>query len=174
MEINIWTDGACNKKGIGGWAYVLICQTADGKEIQRAFRNAASDMTNQRAELAAILAALMNFTQPAKFTIHSDSAYIVNCFLEGWHHKWHRNGWLNSKGEAVANQDLWKQILHHVDKHTVDFVKVKGHSGDEYNDFADEYATRAVQDYIAIQAGESNVREYGRKLGAVYDPNLFP
>jgi len=145
MEIKVYTDGACNNEGIGGWAYVLTCITDSGIQIFRAYYNAGPNMTNQKAELMAVLAALRNFIKPATVTILSDSAYIVNCFQQGWYKKWMRNGWKNSKGDIVANRHLWMQIIHLMDMHNVTYEKVKGHNGDQFNEYADHLAKTAVR-----------------------------
>lgn len=148
MKISVFTDGSCLKSKIGGWAYLLIC-TRDGQEpIYRAYMNAGEDMTNQRAELLAVVSALENFTKPANVTIYSDSAYIVNCFQQCWYAKWELNGYVNSEGKPVANQDLWKRLLAlALHKHHVTFEKVKGHAGHPLNEYVDKLAATAVSLY---------------------------
>lgn len=186
MKIDVYTDGSCNKSYIGGWAYYLECKQGEEIVARRAFRNAAAEMTNQRAELLAVLSAISNFTQPATFAIHSDSAYVVNCFHEGWYVKWLMNGWTNSKGEAVANQGIWARILHEMEKHTIEFIKVKGHNGHVQNEYADELARLAVADYLEQkQASELNLDKPfvenkpkpssldGQLLGVPYDPTPY-
>jgi ribonuclease HI len=37
--------------------------------------------------------------------IFSDSRYAVNCMTD-WVYQWESNGWINSRGEPVVNQDL--------------------------------------------------------------------
>ena len=40
--------------------------------------------------------------------IKTDSKYVIGC-LTDWLEKWEENGWLNSRGSPVSNQDLIKQ-----------------------------------------------------------------
>ena len=40
--------------------------------------------------------------------IYSDSRYAVDC-MNVLIYKWSRNGWINSRGERVANQDLIRE-----------------------------------------------------------------
>jgi ribonuclease HI len=70
--------------------------------------------TNQRAEITAIMLGLemalerygeLDFSPRLNVTIKSDSEYAVECMNE-FIKKWSKNGWINSRGVPVANQDL--------------------------------------------------------------------
>ena len=50
-----------------------------------------------------------------------------------------------SETAPVENQDLWKLLLIHVRKHQVRFIKVKGHSDNQYNNRCDEMAVAAIK-----------------------------
>ena len=134
MTTHVYTDGACSgSPGAGGWAWVTSCDR----------RGYGSDprTTNQRMELLAALDAVQHL--PGDLVIHSDSAYVVNCFLQGWWRKWRAT---NYKNGTVANLDLWKPLIDGVvnrDDGKVTFVKVQGHSGDRMNDLADKFAVAA-------------------------------
>lgn len=59
--------------------------------------------------------------------------------------KWKKNGWTTSKGDAVKNRDLWEDfatLYEAVKEANIDvvFKKVKGHSGNTFNEMADEVA----------------------------------
>lgn len=101
--------------------------------------------TNQQMEIMAAILALRKIktNRPRKVIIRSDSAYVVNCFRDGWIPNWRERGWKNSGGKPVANRALWETLDAWVAIHDVTFEKVKGHSGDRYNDMADELATKA-------------------------------
>jgi ribonuclease HI len=103
--------------------------------------------TNQRMELMAVVAALKALKVTGwEVEVYSDSAYLVNAFGQKWLDKWQQNGWKNSKKEEVANQDLWKELLHLTGKNRVTMKKVKGHAGDEYNERCDQLARQAIKD----------------------------
>ena len=139
-EVIIYTDGACSgNPGPGGWGAVLMYGTA-AREISGGERNT----TNNRMELMAAIQALEALKEPVRVRLHTDSAYIVNCFHQGWHERWQRNGWRNSKKEPVENRDLWERILALTKRHHVEFVKVKGHSNDKWNNRCDELARAAA------------------------------
>lgn len=134
----VYTDGACSgNPGPGGWAWVLA---PDGARWRS---GAAARTTNQRMEVMAVLDALRTFTGPVE--VVSDSAYVVNCFRDRWWAGWLRKGWKNSKGQPVANRDLWEPLIELVRaRGDVTFRWVKGHGGDPLNDLADRYAVEAA------------------------------
>jgi ribonuclease HI len=72
--------------------------------------------------------------------LHSDSAYLVNCFRSRWHENWLRNGWKTKDKKPVGNRDLWEALLRLIEVHDVEWIKVAGHSGDERNERADRLA----------------------------------
>jgi ribonuclease HI len=82
--------------------------------------------------------------EPCRVKVHSDSAYIVNCFKQKWHVKWQKNGWVTASKKPVENKDLWQRLLELMKQHEVEFIKVKGHSDVELNNRCDELARAAV------------------------------
>ncbi len=143
IDLEIYTDGSAKSIGrkiFGGWAFVAI---EDNKEIFRA-ADGVYDTTNQRMELTAVVQALQwaseNRRQNQLVTIHSDSAYIINCYRQQWYKAWQNNGWKNSKGDDVANADLWGEIIPYFSNYWYLFTKVAGHAGDFWNERCDEYA----------------------------------
>lgn len=139
-EVVVYTDGACSHNpGPGGWAAVLIYN-----EYQKEISGGEKETTNNRMELTAVIKALEALKEPCRVKVHSDSAYIVNCFLQKWYVKWERNGWMTSGKKPVENKDLWQRLLQLMKKHEVEFIKVKGHSDVELNNRCDELARAAV------------------------------
>lgn len=132
------TDGACRgNPGPGGWAWASgPSEYASGAE---------GHTTNQRMEIQAVIEALREHPE-GPIEIVSDSTYVVKCFHDSWYVGWRRRGWRNSKGQRVANQDLWEVLLPLAleSGRDVTFSWVKGHSGDRMNDFVDELATAAA------------------------------
>jgi len=145
-KIIIYTDGACSgNPGPGGWGAVLFY----GEHIKE-ISGSEEATTNQRMELTAVIEALKALKVSGwEVTVYSDSAYIVNAFKQGWIENWQKNGWKNSKKEAVANQDLWLNLLALLQKNRVKIEKVKGHAGDEFNERCDQLARAAIKKFIA-------------------------
>lgn len=142
-EITIYTDGACSgNPGAGGWAAVLL-HGENKKEIS----GYASNTTNQRMELTAVLEALKVLKVTGwKVTVYSDSAYVVNAFKQHWIENWQKNGWKNSRKEPVANRELWQELIDLSRKNDFNLQKVKGHAGEEWNERCDELARQAIKD----------------------------
>lgn len=139
-EVVIYTDGACSgNPGPGGYGAVLMAGD-HRKEIS----GGEKETTNQRMELLAVIEALKVLKYPCKVDVYSDSAYLINCFKSRWYVNWEKNGWLNSQKQPVANRDLWEELLGLYRTHKIAFFKVKGHSGDRWNERCDELARAAV------------------------------
>lgn len=141
-KIDIYTDGACSTNGTWDSAYAFVVLEdglhthSEGAYIGKA--------TNNVAELAAVLAGLQYaITIPTKeITIYSDSAYIVNCFNQKWYINWEQNNWQTARKMPVLNQEYWRPIIQ-IYKNSptpINFVKVKGHSGDKINTEVDRIA----------------------------------
>lgn len=140
-EIDIYTDGACSgNPGPGGWGVVLIYQ-----ENKKELSGYQPETTNNRMELFAAIQGLSALKESCIVNLYSDSSYLVNAFEKQWIEKWQRNGWKTSTKSPVENQDLWKLLLIHVRKHQVRFIKVKGHSDNQYNNRCDEMAVAAIK-----------------------------
>jgi len=143
-EYRVYTDGACQNNQApggqkGGWGCVFV----DGPS----YSGYDPKTTNNRMELTAAIEALKHTEPGATVYLHSDSAYVLNAFLQNWFQGWERRGWKNSKGQPVENQDLWRELLALATARKVEWIKVKGHSGDRYNDKADELAVDAIRMY---------------------------
>ncbi|HEY8499770.1 MAG TPA: ribonuclease HI [Clostridia bacterium] len=140
-EVEIYTDGACSgNPGDGGWGAILIYK---GKE--KIISGYEKNTTNNRMELKAAIEGLKALKEPCRVKLYSDSAYLVNSFNEGWIDNWKRNGWTRgSKKEELKNPDLWKELEQLIKIHSVEFIKVKGHSDNEYNNRCDKLATGEI------------------------------
>lgn len=140
-EVKIYTDGACSgNPGPGGWGCVLIYG-----ENQRQMSGGEELTTNQRMELTAAIMGLKALKEPCNVAVYSDSAYLINAFNMNWLKNWQKNGWKNSKNCQVENQDLWKELLALAAIHKIDWCKVKGHAGDEFNEICDLLARKAIK-----------------------------
>jgi len=147
-RIIIYCDGACSgnqsSKNVGGWGAVLKYNDKL-KEICGGERNTS----NQRMELTACIKALETIkSKDIPIDIYSDSAYLINCMRERWYMTWQKNGWKNAKKQPVENQDLWKQLLAELEKHSIRFHKVVGHSGVALNERADQLAQQGIQEML--------------------------
>jgi ribonuclease HI len=140
-KINIYTDGGCDPNpGPGGYGVVLLF---DGvrKELSGGFRRT----TNNRMEIYAAIQGLEALTEPCQVTLYSDSEYLVRAMNEGWVQRWKANHWKRNKQDKALNVDLWERLLALCDRHRVEFVWVKGHSGLRENERCDQLSMAALR-----------------------------
>jgi ribonuclease HI len=145
-KIILYCDGACSGNqsahNTGGWGAVLKYKDKV-KEMYGGSRNTS----NQRMELMACIKGLEAIkSKEIPVDVYSDSAYLINCMHEKWYVNWQKNGWKNAKKQPVENQDLWKQLLEAVARHTVHFHKVAGHTGVRLNERADQLAQLGIRE----------------------------
>ncbi len=139
----IYCDGACSGNGVrleapGGWGVVVITD----QEVYAGFGGSAHT-TNNKMELTAAIEALRSLPKGAKAVLRTDSQYVIKGCTE-WRAGWVRKGMKNSKGEAVANPELWTVLWAEVDARRVQFEWVKGHNGDAGNELADALAVHGT------------------------------
>ena len=140
-KVTIYTDGACSgNPGPGGWGALLMYQD-NIKEIS----GGKDDTTNNIMELTAVIEGLKLLKEPCEVDLYSDSAYVVNAFLQRWINNWVKNNWKTSGKEPVKNKEIWQELYDLTKKHKVNFIKVKGHSDNEFNNRCDELARNAIK-----------------------------
>ncbi len=140
-KVTIYTDGACSgNPGPGGWGAILMY----GDNKKEIF-GAKKDTTNNIMEITAVLEALKMLKEECEVKIFSDSAYVVNAFNQEWIYNWQKNNWKTANKEPVKNRELWEELYSLTKKHKVEFIKVKGHSDNEYNNRCDLLATSAIK-----------------------------
>ena len=139
-KVTIYTDGACSgNPGPGGWGTILMY-----KDIKKEISGGSENTTNNVMELTAVIEGLKMLKFPCEVKIYSDSAYVVNAFTQKWIYGWLKNGWKTSNKEDVKNKELWQELYEFTKIHNIEFIKVKGHSDNEYNNRCDELARNAI------------------------------
>jgi ribonuclease HI len=143
----IYTDGGCapTNPGPGGWAAILI-KGSHQKEL----KGGEAHTTNNRMEMMAAISALEALKRPCAVDMHTDSTYVRDGITK-YINNWKRNGWRTASKEPVKNVDLWQRLEAARDRHTVRWHWVKGHSGDHFNERADELV-REARDEIRANA----------------------
>lgn len=162
-SIDVFTDGSCKgpQTKRRAAASVWVPSTKKGYVSLVPGRQ-----TNQRAELFAILVTLDMV--PGKLRILTDSDYTIKC-LTVWWKSWVKNGWKNSKGKSVENQDLIKDLLELLKSRTIEFVHVYGHQKvsnyeADGNTKADELAQSFADGYISSKVLEVSYNDSGKKV----------
>ena len=102
-------------------------------------------------ELLAVIQALIAYQEkilpryagcPA--TLHTDSQYVQQG-ISSWIKKWKLNGWRTAAREPVKNQDLWQQLDALASQLSLEWMWVKGHAGNRYNELCDALAVEAAK-----------------------------
>ncbi len=137
-HVTIYTDGACSgNPGPGGYAAILMCGSA-----KREISGGEAETTNNRMELRAPVEALRLLSEKCDVEIYSDSSYVVDSFNKGWIYSWKKNGWARKDG-PLKNAELIKELYELCSYHNVKWIKVRGHSDNEYNNRCDALAVAA-------------------------------
>jgi len=137
----IYTDGACKgNPGPGGWGVYLSYK---GRE--KMLYAGEKQTTNNRMELMAAIQALEALTKPCAVRLHTDSKYLLQGITE-WMPNWKKRGWKTAGNKPVKNEELWRRLDVAIQHHQIEWLWVKGHSGDEGNEKADALANRAIDE----------------------------
>lgn len=135
MKIKIYTDGSClGNPGTGGWAAIIVLEDKEYK-----ISGGEKETTNNRMEMKAVIEALKwlykKFTKEELnergIVLYSDSNLIIQTLLQGWKRK--------------ANLDLWAEIDKLRAWLNIEWVWVRGHSHNKYNNLVDRLAVKAAE-----------------------------
>ena len=136
-----YTDGSAHPNpGPGGFGVVIV----DPKgEVIETYAKHCDNTTNNAEEMKAILYAAYRARLAGESAIiYSDSAYAINTFTN-WMYSWERNNWTKSNGKIPENLDLVKAFFDLSKTMDINFIKVKGHKGNKYNELDDKLETSA-------------------------------
>ena len=143
-KVSLYTDGACSgNPGLGGYCAILIY-----KDVEKVLSGSEADTTNNRMELKAVIEGLKALKERCEVDLYSDSQYVVSAFTENWIFDWQSRGWKTASKSPVKNVDLWQELLELNSKHKINFIKVKGHADNEFNNRCDKIA---VNEYKKLQ-----------------------
>ena len=135
-RVEIFTDGACSgNPGPGGYGVILRF----GEHIKE-LSGGEHETTNNRMELTGVIKGLSALKEPCEVTLTTDSKYVVDSITKGWVYGWKKKGWIKSDKKPALNVDLWEQLLPLLEKHKVNFIRVKGHAGHPEHERSDRLA----------------------------------
>jgi len=138
-QVIVYTDGACKgNPGPGGWGVILSYK---GKVKE--FYGGDPDTTNNRMELMAAIQALETLSKPCSVQITTDSKYVLQGITE-WMDNWKKRGWKTAARQPVKNEDLWRRLDAAIVRHDIEWIWIKGHSGNNGNERADALANLGI------------------------------
>ncbi len=151
-HVTIHTDGACSgNPGPGGWGAIL-----EWNGHTRELKGGEPHTTNNRMELMAAIMALEALKRPCEASIHTDSQYLRQG-ITGWIFGWKRNGWKTADKKPVKNVDLWQRLDAAISRHTVHWHWIRGHSGHDGNERADQLAREGIAEVRATAMTSKHV-----------------
>ena len=134
-----------NRGGAGG---LVEARTSAGVERRDFFIHSPAT-TNNRMALSGAIAGLQLMSQKGnrlRLLIVSDSEYLVKGIRE-WAPGWQARNWTR-KGGAIENLELWRVLMHSLEKHDAQFTWVRGHAGHPKNEYANDLAVRAATEQV--------------------------
>lgn len=138
-QVIIFTDGSCiGNPGPGGYGVILKHRDRDDE-----LKGGELHTTNNRMEMMACIVALESLTEQHMVSLTTDSKYVKDG-IEKWIKNWKKNDWRTKAGQPVKNKDLWVRLDAQVQRHTIKWSWVKGHSGHPDNERADQLAKSGV------------------------------
>lgn len=154
--LEIYTDGSAHPNpGAGGFGVIVLDKDTNkchnNYQLIEVYNKQFEFTTNNECELKAILYAFLKYGKNIKNKefvevplVYTDSSYALNTF-ETWMHKWADNGWLKSDNKQIKNIELIQAYYNHYQLgYRIELRKVKGHSGNKWNELADQLATGKI------------------------------
>ena len=134
MDYTCYTDGAYSSvRDQGGIGIIFL---KNGEEVLR-YSNMYKGTSNNQMELGAIIIALrMIKGKIDSLTIYTDSQYCIGCATLGWKRK-------KNKIMLTEFDKQYKRVKQLCPN--IQFVHVKGHNGEKYNEIVDKLAVAASQ-----------------------------
>jgi len=114
---------------------------------EKELRGGELDTTNNRMELTAAIRALAALKRPCHVQLYTDSEYVRKGITE-WLPQWKARNWRTADKKPVKNVDLWQALEREIERHTIEWHWVKGHSGHPDNERADRLANEAIDELL--------------------------
>jgi len=139
--ITIYTDGAAKgNPGSSGWGAIFLM----GNRVLE-IGGGVEHATNNQMELTAPIEALKYLKSRMSKTVSdieiiSDSKYVILGITE-WIFNWQKKNWRGANKKPVLNRELWEELHALAQELKPKWTYVEGHTGNIYNERADEIAT---------------------------------
>ena len=138
-QVIIYTDGACRgNPGPGGWGALIKYDSAE-----KTIFGGQANTTNNQMELSAAIEGLAVLKEPCNVELFTDSKYVMVGITQ-WIQNWKKNNWRTAAKKDVKNKELWIELDKYESSHDVRWHWVKGHSGHEQNEIADQLANKGI------------------------------
>lgn len=128
FEVSIYLETQLKGPGTrkGWYASILEYIDRDRHAVTRADYVMEEQTTYNRSELCALINSLKRLNASCLVNIYTDSQYLKNG-VENHLLVWKKNGFLNAKGEAIKNQEEWREAAKLLSGQKVKFRMTKRH-----------------------------------------------
>ena len=142
-QVIIYTDGACRgNPGPGGWGALIKYDS-----VEKTIFGGQANTTNNQMELSAAIEGLAILKEPCNVELFTDSKYVMDGITQ-WIQNWKKNNWRTAAKKDVKNKELWQKLDQLITQHQVQWLWVKGHSGDAGNEAADLLANKGIDSIL--------------------------
>ena len=136
----IYADGsyACQTKQSGYGGFI---ETPDG--TQKIFSHSFETGSSNLMELLAVTEGLRQLLPFEKLQVNTDSRFVIRGLAQ-WCHFWQHNNWQTAYGREVKYAEHWRQAFDLCQNKFIEFKWIKGHSGDQNQDFCHQLAKKST------------------------------
>lgn len=106
------------RKSKGYFGYRLETIDKQGRVHEKTVYDEEEDITANQLALVAMYRAFEELKSPCEVEVFTDSLYLRGNFVSNMQN-WTLHSWMNSKGEPVANGDLWRKLEQITEQHVV-------------------------------------------------------
>lgn len=136
----IYADGShsseFNQSAYGGF-------TEDPNGTQKIYSRMIEGGSSNMMELLAVLDGLQRLKSVDKIQINTDSRFVIRGLVQ-WIHFWQYNNWQTAFGRDVQFAEYWKEVNELCKGKLMEFNWIKGHSGNEKQDFCHRLARKTM------------------------------
>lgn len=162
--VNVWTDGSCTGNGTANAKCGIGIFYADNDTRNISLSLLHGRITNNRAELCAILYVLCANVCLRNIHIHTDSEYSMKAITQ-YSKKWKKNGWKTSTGTPVESLAIIQYIVAVIEQRekcgsTTQISYVKAHSTNVENNKADALARIATSRVVSDKKARIMMKVY--------------
>jgi ribonuclease HI len=137
-HLEVYTDGSSSgNPGPSAWCCIFVDPETKREKM---IKGSTIYGTSNQMELQAAVKALQSLKDPHSVTLHTDSAYVYESMKNKAYERWIENDWKTASNNEIRHKELWIALIKLSNKHQVEFIKVKAHSGHQMNNKVDRIA----------------------------------
>ena len=165
MKVNIYIEtafrGPAKRRMAGGWIAEYIMKS--GKPNTRGGILYADITTENEMTLWLLNQAFSSLAKTCCVRVFTECTHVLNTMQNHWLWQWQKSGWINAKGKAVRNVDLWKACAVQLEQHMTEWTDEE-HSyrqcmlGRIQKEMDRDHKLTAPENYLVIDVPEWNTR----------------